>query len=483
MIKNERQYRITKVQAEKFQRALNDLGEANTAQMHPVERQVYEGAIQSQLDDLLTELADYESLRAGTHNVLEVASFNELPMALIKARIAAGLSQRELADRLNLKEQQIQQYEATEYAAASMSRVQEIINALGILVREEIFLPNALVTKDVLFRRMESIGVDKDFVLKRVLPKKIAAKLVAVDDSSASVNSAVLQSSLYLSKVFDLNAPAIFGNRELQLNKHAIGVARFKLPSKVDERRMSAYTVYAHYIALLSLQVTKEMIPKPIPETYQELRHEIISKYGQLSFETVLRYIWFLGIPVLPLSDSGMFHGACWRSGGRNVIVLKQKVRYPARWLNDALHELCHAGQNPEENERSVIETEDILQSRQDSEEEEEARYFSEDVIFDGRAEEISDECYEQAGTIERLTQIVPTIAKRRGVPVDALAYYIAYSLSLANHNWWGAATNLQDKSFDAWKVSRDIFMEHADFRTLSVTDRELLLQALTSEE
>ena len=42
-----------------------------------------------------------------------------------------GLSQKELADRIGLKEQQIQRYEATEYASASLTRIQEIIGALG----------------------------------------------------------------------------------------------------------------------------------------------------------------------------------------------------------------------------------------------------------------------------------------------------------------------------------------------------------------
>jgi transcriptional regulator with XRE-family HTH domain len=50
---------------------------------------------------------------------------------LIRARISAGLSQRELAARLGLKEQQIQRYEATNYETASLRRVLEIAAALN----------------------------------------------------------------------------------------------------------------------------------------------------------------------------------------------------------------------------------------------------------------------------------------------------------------------------------------------------------------
>ena len=50
----------------------------------------------------------------------------------VEARVASGLSQRDLAERLGLKEQQIQRYEATEYASASLRRIREVVGALGV---------------------------------------------------------------------------------------------------------------------------------------------------------------------------------------------------------------------------------------------------------------------------------------------------------------------------------------------------------------
>ena len=74
-----------------------------------------------------------------------MASFDELANGLIKARIAAGLSQRALAQRLNLKEQQIQRYEAERYATASYRRLCEVAHALGIQVENEMLLRVAAV--------------------------------------------------------------------------------------------------------------------------------------------------------------------------------------------------------------------------------------------------------------------------------------------------------------------------------------------------
>lgn len=59
-----------------------------------------------------------------------VDSFDELPQALVKARIALRLSQKDLADRPGMKEQQIQRYESTDYQSASMSRLLDDVQAL-----------------------------------------------------------------------------------------------------------------------------------------------------------------------------------------------------------------------------------------------------------------------------------------------------------------------------------------------------------------
>ena len=57
---------------------------------------------------------------------------------LIQARIAAGLTQEDLAARLGVKPQQIQRYEASDYQTASFARLREIARLLGVDVRERV---------------------------------------------------------------------------------------------------------------------------------------------------------------------------------------------------------------------------------------------------------------------------------------------------------------------------------------------------------
>jgi ribosome-binding protein aMBF1 (putative translation factor) len=137
MIKNERQYAITKVQSEKFERALAELRQRPAGNVHPVLHKAETEALRSQLADLRSELEQYDRLRSRRRRVLRVKSFDELPRLLIQARIAAGLSQKQLAGRLGLKEQQIQRYEATEYASAKLERIEQVVRALGLAVRME----------------------------------------------------------------------------------------------------------------------------------------------------------------------------------------------------------------------------------------------------------------------------------------------------------------------------------------------------------
>jgi DNA-directed RNA polymerase specialized sigma subunit len=149
MIKNERQYRITKAEAEKFELSLAKLDETSiqSEEVHPLLLQVKKDALQSYIDSLREEIKDYELLQAGQEPMLEIQSFDELPKSLIKARIAAGLTQKELAARLGLPEQQVQRYEATEYASANLTRVLEVTHALGMKVIEKFLVSVAPVPR------------------------------------------------------------------------------------------------------------------------------------------------------------------------------------------------------------------------------------------------------------------------------------------------------------------------------------------------
>jgi ribosome-binding protein aMBF1 (putative translation factor) len=142
MITNERQYRITRAEAGRFEQALARAEEQGDG-LHPRIRQAMRESLESQLRELREQLAEYEALRSGGVRVVELDSLDGLRDVLVLARTAAGLTQKELAARLGLKEQQIQRYEASRYAGVSLERIQAVTEALGLKVREQVTLPSS----------------------------------------------------------------------------------------------------------------------------------------------------------------------------------------------------------------------------------------------------------------------------------------------------------------------------------------------------
>lgn len=135
MIANEREYRITKAAAKKFAEALRNFDESPEAHpgAHPRLVQAEKEGIASQLATLRRELREYERLRSGRVRI-KLSEIEQIPQKLVRARIAAGLTQEALADRLGLKRQQIQRYEASEYASASLATIRQIAQVIESVV-------------------------------------------------------------------------------------------------------------------------------------------------------------------------------------------------------------------------------------------------------------------------------------------------------------------------------------------------------------
>jgi len=477
MIKNERQYRITKAQLDRFGDAIRQAEGAPEQGLDPLLKKAQLEALRSQYKELEAEVSAYEALQTGISHVVEVESFDELPSALIRARIASGLSQKELAERLRLKEQQVQRYEATNYAGASFSRLCEVVKALGVSVREDIFVPSEQLSFKGFLTRLEGLGLSKQFVRQRLLADDLSSEQEG--DSVQNLAQIIFKVASALRRMFGWSLAEILGPTQPQLDLAVAGAARFKLPARVADRSLGAYTIYAHHLARMALEATPDLVTRSIPRDPMEVCQAIRAQYGEISFKAALDYVWNLGIVVLPLDDPGAFHGACWRIRGRNVVVLKQRTKSEARWLFDLCHELWHAGEEPELEERSILELSETDVERRNGEEEKKASRFAGNIVLEGRAEALVGMIVQETGgEIPRFKTALPRIARREQVSVDSLANYLAFRLSLQDENWWGTANNLQTPG-DPWSIARDTFLLRSDISKLSTVDSELLVRAL----
>jgi transcriptional regulator with XRE-family HTH domain len=382
------------------------------------------------------------------------------------------LSSKELAERAGITPQSLSRIEHGRHDVV-LTTLQRILAAMGYSLRDLASAPADADAEPALLRRLTATGLDQEFVLNRLLPRGLRA----ARDGRSLTDSIVHVAS----RVFGWSPAEILSTTPLRFDPAIAQAARFKTPGRVNQLRKAAYTSYAYYLSKIVLRAAPDLMPRALPETPEALRQVVVERYGSLTFEYLLRFAWDSGIPVLSLRDSGAFHGACWRIEGRSVIVLKHVTNAHALWLFDLGHELDHVGHHLSEAQPFVIEGEEIAPSKSaDSDEEWEASNFAGTLVLYGRAEELVEKCVEVArGSVERLKTAVQRVAAEERVPLDSLANYLAFRLSLQGINWWGTANRFQITDPPPWNIGRDNLLERVQLQLLEPLDRELLLQAL----
>ncbi len=135
MIKNDQQYQQSLDWLQRFEQSVAELDSNESLKVDAKRWQIHRDSYQSQVDKLKEEITEYERLiNCATSKPLKlkVDSLNKLPDSLIKARVAAKISQKELADRLGVDEEQVKDYEYTNYQSASFVEILEISTVLGV---------------------------------------------------------------------------------------------------------------------------------------------------------------------------------------------------------------------------------------------------------------------------------------------------------------------------------------------------------------
>jgi HTH-type transcriptional regulator / antitoxin HipB len=136
MIQNERQYKITRSKLKELllDRSTLDL----PSDLHPRQVLARKNSLGILIGELEQEIAEYDRLKSGQVTQFPIESLRDLPRVAIAARIAAGLTQKELAEKIGVQEQQIQRYEANNYQAVGFDRLQEVMSALDVTIAKTV---------------------------------------------------------------------------------------------------------------------------------------------------------------------------------------------------------------------------------------------------------------------------------------------------------------------------------------------------------
>ncbi|MEW6744479.1 MAG: helix-turn-helix transcriptional regulator [Planctomycetota bacterium] len=87
---------------------------------------------------LKEEVESYERLKRGEFD--ELVNFRGFGHLLISLRIAQGISQRELAKRLDVHESQVSRDERNEYYGITLERAVKLLDALKVRLRTQVEL-------------------------------------------------------------------------------------------------------------------------------------------------------------------------------------------------------------------------------------------------------------------------------------------------------------------------------------------------------
>jgi hypothetical protein len=137
MIRNEAEYKeaVDRVREEAQRLAAHEaeLGKLNLS-TEEIKRVM--DPMRSFHEQLKEEVAGYERLKRGEFT--ELLNFRGLGGLLVSLRIALGLTQRELAERLEIHESQVSRDERNEYHGVTVDRAGRILDALGVELRTQV---------------------------------------------------------------------------------------------------------------------------------------------------------------------------------------------------------------------------------------------------------------------------------------------------------------------------------------------------------
>ncbi len=140
MIRNEVEYQEA-VKRLKEERARYDAHERELVRMglKPDEVKRAMDPLRSFNLQLEEEVEAYERLKRG--DLGEIDNLHGLGRTLVALRIALGLTQRQLAERLAVNESQVSRDERNEYQGITVDRASRILDALGVTLKSAFQTP------------------------------------------------------------------------------------------------------------------------------------------------------------------------------------------------------------------------------------------------------------------------------------------------------------------------------------------------------
>ncbi len=129
MIKNEKQYNTTRKNLSEIDSLIKEYSSRKTL---TAQNEMYLSALRMQQEVLAEDILQYEKLKQKGLPLRRKVSVAQIPLMLTEQKIARHLTQKQYAAILGVKEQQLQRWEAEDYASVSLENLQLLMEKAGL---------------------------------------------------------------------------------------------------------------------------------------------------------------------------------------------------------------------------------------------------------------------------------------------------------------------------------------------------------------
>ncbi|MBI9013899.1 MAG: hypothetical protein JEZ08_16815 [Clostridiales bacterium] len=414
--------------------------------------------VKSTLSELKHEVEVFEKILKHEISAHHLDTLHDFHKTIIINIIQQDVSNEEMASMLDISEDEYILLLNNNFYGISKVKFLIICQNLSIKVDESVYAFSNIEEFETEFLNLKKLNITPK-LLQSIFGFKLndVRKLV-----QSSLNEGLYVSSILFDKLRTIVGD--FSDKESFSYNRSLSVA-FKKPINIKEQNLNFTTAYAGYVAASLMDRIDipiiECEPNPIV-----IRNLIIEEYGSVSLESCLRFVWSLGIPVVPLNISSGFHGACFKLEERICITLNQQTNTTSRWKFDLLHELYHALTMKD---NAYIEVDDIMHS--EDEEEERASMFAHYVVFGTEVESYLRLAVEKSDeNVAYLKRAVEEVSNEYNLNLNDFSNYVAYRLQQQKLSWWGVAKVLQTETDDPREISLSVlqdYMETGDLNDL----------------
>ena len=455
MIKSERECAVTRSWVKKFEAAAAEIESMPGGAADKILEAERTG-LQSLADEMRGDVAEYEALKSGAAPPADMDDFEGLPDALIKARIGLGMTQRGLAERMGVRERQVQEDERTGYESASCARLAEVRAALS---------PGAgsggIPDEARVMSRIGAAGLDKRFVDDCI---------VGGPRGGGSTPARERKLLSRLRRIYGWTPERLLGSAPLGM---APVRARLGLPEGADRAAVRAHAVYAAHVSGVLAGTARSARRHPPRGDPCTLRADLLDGgKGAITLPRLVECAWDAGIAVAHLPPLA-FHAAYFGGEGAGAVVLARGAATESRLMLDLAREMCHAARG-----RDSIDADEHDAGADGAE----AIRFAHAALVGPRADRMFRACIGMCapggGAWDRalLGRAVLGVALEEGARAGLLADYVAYRLAGESVcDWRGAAQSMHEKVTEWRGAVTAAILARADLSDLSDSDFGLL--------